>query len=65
LDVLALTDELSEYHLRRGQVGTIVEIFADGKAFEVELCGREGRTYESLVCGRIKCSMNWMGFTRL
>ena len=48
LDVVALTDDLPEYNLRRGQVGTVVEILADGKAFEVEFSDREGRTFESL-----------------
>ncbi len=48
LDVVALTVDLPEYNLRRGQVGTVVEILADGAAFEVEFCDREGRTYESL-----------------
>lgn len=48
LDVVALTDDLPEYNLRRGQVGTVVEILAGGKAFEVEFSDREGRTYESV-----------------
>ena len=48
LDVVALTVDLPEYHLRRGQVGTVVEILAGGKAFEVEFSDRDGRTYESL-----------------
>jgi len=48
LDIVALTTDLPEHHLRRGQVGTVVEILADGAAFEVEFCDREGRTYESL-----------------
>ncbi len=49
LDIVALTDDLPEYNLRRGQVGTVVEILADGKAFEVEFSSdREGRTYESV-----------------
>ena len=47
-DVVALADDLPEENLRRGQVGTIVEILADGKAFEVEFADRYGRTYESL-----------------
>ena len=29
-------------------MGTVVEILAGGKAFEVEFCDREGRTYESV-----------------
>ena len=48
LDVVALTASLPEYGLHRGQVGTVVDILADGQAFEVEFCDREGRTYESV-----------------
>lgn len=48
LDVVALTVDLPEYHLWRGQVGTVVEVLADGAAFEVEFSDRNGRTYESL-----------------
>lgn len=48
LDVVALTVDLPEYNLWRGQVGTVVEILADGAAFEVEFSDRNGRTYESI-----------------
>jgi hypothetical protein len=48
LDVVALTVNLPELNLWRGQVGTVVEILADGRAFEVEFSDRTGRTYESL-----------------
>ena len=48
LDVVALTVDLPEYNLWRGQVGTVVEVLAGGSAFEVEFSDREGRTYESL-----------------
>ena len=48
LDVVALTVDLPEYHLWQGQVGTVVEVLAGGRAFEVEFSDREGRTYESL-----------------
>ncbi len=48
LDVVALTIDLPEYNLWRGQVGTVVEILAGGTAFEVEFSDRDGRTYESL-----------------
>ncbi len=48
LDVIALTDDLPEYNLRRGQVGTVVEILAGGTAFEVEFSDRDGRTYKSV-----------------
>ena len=49
LEVVALTSDLPEYNLWRGQVGTVVEILANGVAYEVEFSDREGRTYESVV----------------
>ncbi|MEO0835418.1 MAG: DUF4926 domain-containing protein [Cyanobacteria bacterium J06642_3] len=48
LDVVALTIDLPKQNLWRGQVGTVVEILAEGAAFEVEFSARQGRTYESL-----------------
>ncbi|MCM0589587.1 MAG: DUF4926 domain-containing protein [Gloeotrichia echinulata IR180] len=48
LDIVALTVDLPEYHLYRGQVGTVVELLAGGAAFEVEFSDRNGRTYESV-----------------
>lgn len=48
LDVVALTGDIPEYNLRRGQVGTVVEILANGNAFEVEFSDLDGRTYESV-----------------
>ena len=48
LDVVALTEDLSERRLRRGQVGTVVELLAPG-VFEVEFSDNEGRTYASLA----------------
>ena len=48
LDVVALTVDVPEHSLWRGQVGTVVETLAGGTAFEVEFSDREGRTYESL-----------------
>jgi hypothetical protein len=46
LDVVALIDDVPEKALRRGQVGTIVEVLAPG-VFEVEFCDLDGRTYAS------------------
>ena len=48
LDVVALTEDLPENRLWRGQVGTVVDVLAGGAAFEVEFCDRDGRTYASL-----------------
>lgn len=48
LEVVALTNDIPEKHLRRGQVGTIVEILAPGVA-EVEFSDLEGNTYAMCV----------------
>ena len=48
LDVVALTVDLPQYDLWRGQVGTVVETLARGTAFEVEFSDRDGRTFESV-----------------
>jgi Domain of unknown function (DUF4926) len=48
LDIVALTADLPEYNLWRGQVGTVVELLANGNAFEVEFSDRNGRTFESI-----------------
>ncbi|MCY7274209.1 MAG: DUF4926 domain-containing protein [Phormidesmis sp. CAN_BIN44] len=48
LDVVALTVDLPQYNLWRGQVGTIVETLEEDAAFEVEFSDPNGRTYESL-----------------
>lgn len=48
LDVVALTVDLPEHNLWQGQVGTVVEILAQGNAFEVEFSDSNGRTYKSL-----------------
>ncbi len=44
LDVIAVVDDLPDQGLRRGQVGTVVELLAPG-IYEVEFCDDEGRTY--------------------
>jgi hypothetical protein len=48
LDIIALTVDIPIHNLYLGQIGTIVDILANGKAFEVEFSDRNGRTYESL-----------------
>jgi hypothetical protein len=47
LDVVALTEDLPDRGLCRGQVGTVVE-FLEPDAVEVEFADDEGRTYASL-----------------
>ncbi|MER3423473.1 MAG: DUF4926 domain-containing protein [Nitrospiraceae bacterium] len=47
LDVVALTEDIPDRGLRRGQVGTVVEVLGAG-AFEVEFVDNDGRTYAVL-----------------
>lgn len=48
LDVVALTVDLPEQGLLKGQVGTLVETLAPG-VFEVEFCDLDGQAYASLA----------------
>lgn len=48
LDVVALTVDLPELQLRRGQVGTVVDVLRGGKALEVEFSNEEGRQTASV-----------------
>ena len=47
-DVVALTDDLPERELQRGQVGTVVEVLAPD-VYEVEFTDNDGRTYAELA----------------
>jgi Domain of unknown function (DUF4926) len=47
-DVVALLENIPQHSLRRGQVGTLVELLAPG-VFEVEFSDNEGRTYATLA----------------
>ena len=44
-DVVALKDDLPAENLLSGQVGTIVEVYNEGEAFEVEFVDKNGQTY--------------------
>jgi hypothetical protein len=48
LDVVALTVDLPDRELLRGQVGTAVEALAPG-VFEIEFSDDRGRTYAQLA----------------
>lgn len=48
LDVVALTEELPDRGLHRGQVGTVVETLAPG-VYEVEFSDDDGRTFATLA----------------
>jgi hypothetical protein len=48
LDTVALLEDLPERNLKRGEVGTVVELLAPN-AFEVEFCDDDGQTYAELA----------------
>jgi len=51
LDVVALTSDLPEHKLLRGQVGTVVMKYAPD-AFEVEFVDEQGKTYALLTLNK-------------
>jgi hypothetical protein len=44
LDTVVFAKDLKEFHLKRGDVGAVVHVYAGGKAFEVEFVTGEGET---------------------
>jgi len=58
-DIVALAESIKttqfmtekEIILPRGQMGTIVEEYNNGEAFEVEFCDNSGRTYALVSLG--------------
>ncbi len=46
LDVVALTQDVPEHNLKRGDIGTVVEILSNGEAFEVEFSDDNGQMYK-------------------
>ena len=48
LDVVALTQDVPEHNLKRGEIGTVVEILANGEAYEVEFSDDNGQMYKGL-----------------
>ncbi|MBI4557769.1 MAG: DUF4926 domain-containing protein [Candidatus Hydrogenedentes bacterium] len=48
LDTVALSEDVPERKLYRGEVGTVVELLAPD-TYEVEFCDDEGQTYALLA----------------
>ncbi len=44
LDIVVLTRDLPEQGLARGDLGTVVHVYQDGRAYEVEFATLTGRT---------------------
>ena len=49
LDLVALERDMPEHGLRKGDVGTVVHRYADGRAFEVEMMTGDGTTIAVLT----------------
>jgi hypothetical protein len=49
LGLAVLTRDLPEFRLRAGHVGTVVEVFRQGEAYEVEFLDAEGDTVALLT----------------
>ena len=52
LDAVALTCDLPEHRLTRGDVGTVVLVHGKGAAFEVEFVGYDGHTVALMTLER-------------
>ena len=48
-EIVELTHDIPEHKLKKGESGTIVEIYKRGKAYEVEFMNEEGKTLALLT----------------
>ena len=48
LDIVALTQDVPEHNLKRGEIGTVVEILSNGEVFEVEFSDENGQMYKCI-----------------
>ena len=51
-DSVVLTGDIPEHALRAGDVGTVVNVYEAGRAFEVEFVAGDGRTVAVLTLER-------------
>lgn len=56
LDQIVLIEDLPEYGLRAGDVGTVVLVHQNGKGYEVEFVALDGETLAvtTLVAGQVR-----------
>ena len=55
-DVVTLTEDIPEHNLKRGAVGTVVEILSNGEVYEVEFSDENGQMYKctSLLASQLR-----------
>ena len=51
LEAVVLARDLDAHGLKRGDVGTVVHLYEDGAAYEVEFVTAEGKTVALLTLG--------------
>jgi hypothetical protein len=44
-----LTTDIPEHHLKAGDLGIVVHVYEDGKAYEVEFFTANGQTYDVVM----------------
>lgn len=44
LEIVALTEDLPEHHLKAGDTGTVVDVYRDGEGYQVEFMTLFGET---------------------
>ena len=49
LDIVSLEHDLKEYKLKKGAIGTIVHVYENHEAFEVEFVDSSGKTIQVLT----------------
>lgn len=49
LEIVELTHDIKGHNLKEGERGTIVEIYKNGEAYEVEFVNKEGKTIALLT----------------
>lgn len=49
LEIVALNRNISEYGLKEGDTGTVVDVYEGGEAYEVEFMTDEGKTIAVLT----------------
>jgi len=49
LEMVVLTQDVAEYRLKRGDIGTVVHLYASGEACEVEFVNARGDTVALLT----------------
>lgn len=56
LEIVTLNHDISEYGLEEGDAGTVVDVYENGEAYEVEFMTDEGKTIALLTLNSTEIS---------